>query len=391
MKKIILKPKRDVSIKRFHPWVFSGAVATKDDDLKDGDLVEVYSSREEYLATGHFQDTSIQVRVISFEETEADYDFWLKRVATAFQFRQQNELPSSDTNCYRLIHAEGDLCSGLIVDIYNEVAVIQCHSVGMHLQRELISKALLEVLDGKITAIYDKSKKALPSIYGDRVHDSFLHGEAEQQKVSEHGHLFYVNFVKGQKTGFFLDQRENRKLLSSYAKGKRVLNAFCYTGGFSVYALKAGAELVHSVDLSEKATSLTDENIALNGLDLDKHKSYTRDVLEFLQKAETEYDLMIVDPPAYAKHQSKRHKAVQGYKRINAMAMKKIAPGGILFTFSCSKVIDRELFQNTMVAAALEAGRHVRILQYLSQPADHAPSVFHPEGSYLKGLVLCVE
>ncbi len=391
MKKIILKPKRDVSIKRFHPWVFSGAVATKDDDLKDGDLVEVYSSKEEYLATGHFQDTSIQVRVISFEETEADYDFWLKRVATAFQFRQQNELPSSDTNCYRLIHAEGDLCSGLIVDIYNEVAVIQCHSVGMHLQRELISKALLEVLDGKITAIYDKSKKALPSIYGDRVHDSFLHGEAEQQKVSEHGHLFYVNFVKGQKTGFFLDQRENRKLLSSYAKGKRVLNAFCYTGGFSVYALKAGAELVHSVDLSEKATSLTDENIALNGLDLDKHKSYTRDVLEFLQKAETEYDLMIVDPPAYAKHQSKRHKAVQGYKRINAMAMKKIAPGGILFTFSCSKVIDRELFQNTMVAAALEAGRHVRILQYLSQPADHAPSVFHPEGSYLKGLVLCVE
>ncbi len=391
MKKIILKPKRDVSIKRFHPWVFSGAVATKDDDLKDGDLVEVYSSREEYLATGHFQDSSIQVRVISFEETEADYDFWLKRVATAFQFRQQNELPSSDTNCYRLIHAEGDLCSGLIVDIYNEVAVIQCHSVGMHLQRELISKALLEVLDGKITAIYDKSKKALPSIYGDRVHDSFLHGEAEQQKVSEHGHLFYVNFVKGQKTGFFLDQRENRKLLSSYAKGKRVLNAFCYTGGFSVYALKAGAELVHSVDLSEKATSLTDENIALNGLDLDKHKSYTRDVLEFLQKAETEYDLMIVDPPAYAKHQSKRHKAVQGYKRINAMAMKKIAPGGILFTFSCSKVIDRELFQNTMVAAALEAGRHVRILQYLSQPADHAPSVFHPEGSYLKGLVLCVE
>ena len=388
MKKVFLKPKKEISVKRFHPWIFSGAIATKDEGLEDGDLVEVYSSSEQYLATGHYQNSSLQVRIISFEQTNADYDFWYQKLLSAFQFRSQNGLPSGHTNCYRLVHGEGDLFSGLIIDIYDKVAVVQCHSVGMHLQKDTIAKALIEVYGEKLEAVYDKSKKALPSIYADRVHDGFLHGEAEMQTVLENDHQFNVNFIKGQKTGFFLDQRENRKLLAQYSAGKTVLNAFCYTGGFSVYALKAGARLVHSVDLSEKAIQLTRQNIELNGFDNEAHPSYAEDVLDYLKRADTTYDLMIVDPPAFAKHQSKRHKAVQGYKRINALAMQKIATGGLLFTFSCSKVIDRQLFQNTMVAAALEARRQVRILHYLSQPFDHAASLYHPEGTYLKGLVL---
>ncbi|MFK7810833.1 MAG: class I SAM-dependent rRNA methyltransferase [Saprospiraceae bacterium] len=408
MKKLTLKSKREGSILRLHPWVFSGGVAQEDDDIKDGDLVEVFSSRGDYLATGHYQDASIKVRIISFEQTEIDQHFWNKKIADAKEVRSQIGFPklSSDesqpdngsTNCYRLIHAEGDGCPGLIIDVFAETAIVQCHSIGMHRQIAEITTALKTAFGEDLKCIYDKSKKALPGNYARTMEDGALFGEvAEEVAVLENGHSFLINYQTGQKTGFFLDQRDNRAFVGQYAKGKTVLNAFCYTGGFSIYALKAGAELVHSVDASEKAINLCKSNVIENTPDIEntpelveKHEGYVADVNRFFKDTETTYDLIVLDPPAFAKSISKRHNAVKGYKRLNAEAIRRIAPGGILFTFSCSQVIDRTLFQSTILAAAIEAGRQVRILHHLSQPPDHPVSLFHPEGSYLKGLVLKV-
>lgn len=391
MKKITLKPKRTGSIERFHPWVFSGAVAQQDDDLSDGDLVEVYSSKNEYLATGHYQDASIKVRIISFEQTEAGLDFWKEKINQAYIARTQTGFSNNkNTNCYRLIHAEGDGCPGLIIDIFNDTAVVQCHSIGMHKQIEAIVAGLKGVYGDGLKCIYDKSNKALPGNYARTVEDKVLYGPlVDEVTVLENGHSFLINYQTGQKTGFFLDQRDNRAFVGKYASGKKVLNAFCYTGGFSIYALEAGATLVHSVDASEKAIDLCNRNIEINSPDaVSNHRGVVADVNRFLKETETTYDLIVLDPPAFAKSMAKRHNAVKGYKRINLEAIKKIAPGGILFTFSCSQVIDRQLFQSTIMAAAIDAGRQVSILHNLSQPPDHPVSLFHPEGSYLKGLVL---
>ncbi len=391
MKKIILKRGKDASLLRFHPWVFSGAIYFKPDDIADGDPVEVFDSKDEYLATGHYQNGSIMVRICSFEKTNLKQNFWTKKIQKAYHLRSLLNLAANGTNCYRLIHGEGDGLPGLIIDIYNTTAVIQCHSIGMFYEKEKIALAIQKVFNDDIKAIYNKSSNALPPDFGKTTENDYLFGTGEDQVVQEYENQFAVNWVTGQKTGFFLDQRENRKLLAHYAKGKKVLNAFCYSGGFSIYALKAGAQLVHSVDVSQKAMDLTDENVTLNQPYEGQHTSFTSDVMSFLKETDTEYDLMVVDPPAFAKNLKKRHNAVQGYKRLNTLAMQKIAKNSILFTFSCSQVVDEKLFYNTIVAAAIEAKRKVSVLHRLTQPADHPVGLFHPEGSYLKGLVVYVE
>ena len=390
--KIFLKPKKDEPVRRFHPWIFSGAISKMEGQMEDGDIVEIFSHQGDYLATGHFQqNSSIVVRIFSFEKTESGHDFWVKRLRNAMDYRIALGLAvDKNTSCYRLIHAEGDGLPGLIVDIYGKTAVLQCHSIGMHRQRALIAEALMEAGGGNIQAVFDKSKETLPDIYAATMKNSYLFGDSMPQVVVENGHFFYVDWERGQKTGFFLDQRDNRQLLNRYVQGKAVLNTFCYSGGFSIYALVAGAKLVHSVDVSQKAVDWTRDNIEINQFDPEVHESYTMDVLKYLKDC-PEYDVVIVDPPAFAKNISKRHNAVQGYKRLNVAALQKVAPGGILFTFSCSQVVDRQLFYDTIVAAAIEAGRQVRVMHHLSQPADHPVSLFHPEGAYLKGLALWVE
>ncbi|HKK75034.1 MAG TPA: class I SAM-dependent rRNA methyltransferase [Saprospiraceae bacterium] len=391
MKKIILKSKRDASIRRRHPWVFSGAIKTQIGAPEDGDTVAVYNNKEQFLAAGHFQKGSIMVRLLTFEEELIDGAFWQKRFREAVVYREAVGILSlSETNCFRLIHAEGDGLPGLIIDVYGSTAVVQCHSIGMYRALEEIATALREVLGDRIKTIYQKSKDTLPGGFAAGLEDGFLLGESGNDTVKEYGHLFKIDWVAGQKTGFFLDQRDNRKLLAQYAKGKKVLNTFCYTGGFSIYALQAGARRVDSVDASATAMSLTEENVRLNGFG-EQHRSFTDDVMSFFKLADTDYELMIVDPPAFAKSMKKRHNAIQGYKRLNAKALSLIKSGGVLFTFSCSQVVGRQLFQDTIVAAALEAGRQVRIMHHLGQPADHPVRLFHPEGSYLKGLVLYVE
>lgn len=393
MKKIILKSKRDASVRRKHPWIFSGGVKEALGGPTNGDLVRVYNNKDEFLASGHYQQGSIMVRIISFEEEPIDERFWTKRLQGALDYRIAAGIidleSSKGTNCFRLIHAEGDGLPGLIIDIYGNTAVIQCHSIGMYQAIDDISKAIEGVLGDRIEHIYNKSKETLSGEFGNKMQNTFLKGTATEATVKENSLQFVVNWEEGQKTGFFLDQRDNRQLLRYFCAGKKVLNAFCYTGGFSVYALAGGAKEVVSVDISAKAMELTDKNVALNGFGA-KHTSHTADVMQFLKTVEEDYDIMVVDPPAFAKSLKKRHNAVQGYKRLNALAMQKIKPGGILFTFSCSQVVGTQLFQDTMVAAALEAGRQVRIMHRLSQPSDHPVSLFHPEGSYLKGLVLHV-
>lgn len=392
MKKIFLKRKKDAAVRRFHPWVFSGAVQRTEGHPADGEVVEVYDRQGEYLATGHYQHGSICVRLFSFEPTEAGPEFWEKRLREARRYRRVLGLPHPEhTNCYRLVHAEGDRLPGLIIDIYNRTAVLQCHSIGMHQQRTIIAQSLLSVMDGELEAVYDKSAEALPGQYASEVENGYLHGLTTHRMVQENGHSFLVDWETGQKTGFFLDQRENRQLLTRYAAGKTVLNAFCYSGGFSVYALAAGARHVDSVDVSARAIELTEQNVRLNQPETEQHRSHASDVLTFLQQADTPYDLMVVDPPAFAKSVKKRHNAVQAYKRLNALALRKIQPQGMLFTFSCSQVVGPRLFYDTIVAAALEAGRQVRVMHRLSQPPDHPVNGFHPEGSYLKGLVLYVD
>ena len=389
MKKIFLKKKKDAPLRRFHPWVFSGAVRRMEGKPSDGEIVSVHDAEGNFLAMGHYQNGSICVRVFSFKQEEDRARFWVDKLSNAFQFRRQ--LLLNNTNCYRLIHAEGDGLPGLIIDIYHKTAVIQCHSIGMHLERKAIANALLQIKGLELNTIYDKSTETLPSNYAASVEKQALYGEAKSGFVVENGHQFLVNWQEGQKTGFFLDQRDNRQLLSYYAEGKKVLNTFCYTGGFSVYALTAGASAVHSVDISQKAIDLCVENVQLNNPSEHKHEAHAQDVLKFLKENTDQYDLMVVDPPAFAKSLKKRHNAVQAYKRLNALAFKHIRKGGILFTFSCSQVVDQKLFYNTIVAAAIETGRQVRVMRHLTQAPDHPVSLFHPEGAYLKGLVLYVE
>jgi 23S rRNA (cytosine1962-C5)-methyltransferase len=389
--KVYLKKNKDAAVRRNHPWIFSGAIQRKDKGLKDGDIVDVFTYNEKYLATGYYQNNTITVRVLSFVQREIDFSFWLETIENAFKLRQRLDLTeNASTNAYRLLHAEGDNVSGLIIDIYNDTAVIQCHSIGIHQRIDIISKALKEVLGDRISVIYDKSKKTLPKQYAQSIENKYLIGENPANTVLENDQVFKIDWEKGQKTGFFLDQRDNRQLLAQYTNQNTVLNTFCYSGGFSIYALAAGATLVHSVDVSKTAIELTDENVALNDFK-GEHESFAMDVLQFLKESEMEYDVVVVDPPAYAKSIKARHNAVQGYKRLNKEALKKVKSGGLMFTFSCSQVVDRVLFYNTILAAALESKRKIKVLHHLSQPADHPVNIFHPESSYLKGLVLYVE
>jgi 23S rRNA (cytosine1962-C5)-methyltransferase len=415
---IVLQAGREVSVRRFHPWVFSGAISRYEGDLADGDTVGVYDHKKNYLGTGHYHNGSIAVRLFSFtndpDRTSSDSSasdqpllpdvaYWTRKLSRIRAIRQTVVSQRQGiTNCYRLVHGEGDGCTGLVIDIYNGVAVFQAHSIGMHRERQHIADALQAVFADALIAVYDKSVESLPTAtrptdYASDVVNSYLFGQATvPHPVLENGHTFLIDWITGQKTGFFLDQRDNRALLGRYAAGKRVLNAFCYSGGFSVYALAAGASLVHSVDVSKKAIDLTEQNLAANFPDEDfaqtgRHRAFAEDVMPFLKTAAEAYDIVVLDPPAFAKSLSARHRAVQGYKRLNAEGLRRVAPGGLLFTFSCSQVVDRDLFYNTVVAAAIEAGRAVRVLHQLSQPADHPVSLFHPEGSYLKGLVLWVD
>lgn len=394
MKKIILNKGKEHSLKRFHLWVFSGAISERSDKVADGDVAEVFSASGEYLATGYCSHGSIAVRILSFEQTDINLEFWKMKIADAYQLRQQIGLSeSTTTTVYRLLNAEGDGIPGLIIDFYNGTAVVQAHSFFVHDNLALIAEALQSVLGDKLKAVYDKSEETLhaaPVIASEAKQSLYVYGKNETNEVLENGNRFYVNWEEGQKTGFFIDQRENRKLLGSYSKGKRVLNTFCYSGGFSVYALKAGASWVVSVDASRKAIEWTDQNVLLNGFDDKMHHSHVGDVQEYMKTAADNFDIIILDPPAFAKHQKAKHNAVQGYRRLNESAIRKIKSGGLIFTFSCSQAVDRPLFESTVMAAAIDAGRRVRILHHLSQPADHPVSVFHPEGQYLKGLVVQV-
>jgi 23S rRNA (cytosine1962-C5)-methyltransferase len=394
MIKIFLKSGKDVPVRRFHPWIFSGAVARVEGRPEDGDMVEVYDRSGELLGVGHFHHGSIAVRLLNFGPANiGDSGFWEDKLRNALAVRALFTDITAADGTYRLVHGEGDGLSGLIVDIYGDTAVVQCHSIGIHRQVDLIAGALETVYEGRLRAVYDKSYESLPVRYAEtqsngyrRIADGY--DTAAHHVVNENGVRFRVDWQTGQKTGFFLDQRDNRQLLSRFAPGKSVLNAFCYTGGFSCYALKAGARLVHSVDISQRAMELCAENVALNEPFQGTHEGYTEDVLRFLKQHVRSYEVAVIDPPAYAKSLDKRHNAVQGYKRLNVEAIRSVAPGGVLFTFSCSQVVDRELFYHTIAAAAMEVGRPVRVLHHLSQGADHPVSLFHPEGSYLKGLVL---
>ncbi len=390
--KIILGSGKDQSPRRFHPWIFSGAISKISGELADGDVVEVYSNKNEYLCTGHYQKGSIAVRIFSFEQMEPDAAFWKGKIEKAYNYRKAIGIIGNDnTNVYRLVYGEGDGMPGLVIDFYNGTAVLQAHSIGMHREKEKITQALQEIYGASLKAVYDKSKESLSDRYGEKIMNGYLFGDDKEKQVLENGNKIRVDWEEGQKTGFFIDQRENRKLVGQYAKNKKVLDCFCYAGGFSVYALKAGATEVHSVDSSKAAMKLTDDNIRLNFGESAKQTSHVADAFDFLKDHQNEYDVMIIDPPAFAKHRDARHQAMMGYKRLNALAIQGIKPGGIIFTFSCSQVVDKYLFHGAITAAAIETGRTVRILQYLSQPADHPISIYHPEGEYLKGMVLFVE
>jgi 23S rRNA (cytosine1962-C5)-methyltransferase len=388
---IILKKGKEISIQRFHPWIFSGAIQKKEGDLTDGSWVEVHDFKGNILGFGHYQNGSIAVRMLSFEKNAPDENFWLEKFQKAFATRRASGLPSEQTNAFRLIHGEGDGLPGLIIDYYDGVAVVQAHDVGMHNDRVHIAAALEKAIDG-VKAIYYKSQSTLPGKMRDADPNEYLLGMGVVPHiVSEYANKFYIDWEEGQKTGFFLDQRENRKLLGQFSKDKKVLNTFCYTGGFSIFALAAGAELVHSVDSSEKAIELTKKNLELNAFSPNIHETFAVDTFDFIKDKKDVYDVIVLDPPAFAKHRDARHQAVRGYQRLNAEAMRVIRKGGIIFTFSCSQVVDRQLFYDTIVSAAIQAGRQIKVLHHLSQPADHPVSIFHPEGEYLKGLVLYVE
>lgn len=380
------------SLKRFHPWVFSGAIDRCDGKPQEGDVVRVVSHEGEMLGYGHCQIGSIAVRMLTFSEEPVDDAFWQQRLAEAFRMRKALQLSGrEDNNIYRLVHGEGDRLPGLVVDVYGRTAVMQAHSVGMHVSRETIAKALVAASKGLIDNVYYKSETTLPykaDLHGE---NGFLIGNDEGNVATENGLRFHIDWLHGQKTGFFVDQRENRALLEHYAPGRNVLNMFCYTGGFSVYALRGGANLVHSVDASSKAIELTRANVELNFPGDQRHEAYTADAFKYLEEAGNNYDLIVLDPPAFAKHRDALRNALKGYTRLNAMAFRKIKPGGILFTFSCSQAVSKEQFRLAVFTAATQSGRHVRILHQLHQPADHPINIYHPEGEYLKGLVLYVE
>ena len=409
MIKIILKRGRDESLRRFHPWVFSGAIADVQGNPSEGDLVSVHASDGECLAYGHFQVGSIAVRVLSFDDSALSPGFWEVMLSRALQVRVSTGLHHmSDstgvseasreiyTNCYRLVHGEGDNLPGLIIDYYDGVCVIQAHSVGMFRAKKQISDALQKVYGPDLKAVYDKSSGTAPFKAGLELVDGYLYKKEgfndDEQIVIENGQKFMVNWTEGQKTGFFLDQRDNRALVGQMAKGRNVLNLFCYTGGFSIYALANGAEHVDSVDSSKKAMMMVDRNVEINGFDSSRHTSLCCDAIDYLKNVpEGKYDLMIVDPPAFAKHRGALKNALRAYQRLNAAAISKVAPGGLVFTYSCSQVVDKEAFALAVFSAAAQTGRSVRILDRLNQPCDHSVNIYHPEGEYLKGLLLYVE
>jgi len=388
---ITLRHGKEQSAKRLHPWIFSGAIAKMSGTPDEGDLVKVYSADGEFLAIGHYQKSSIAVRILSFNDIAIDQNFWNERIASAYNYRKQLGLVNnSETNCYRLVHGEGDNLSGLVIDYYNGTAVVQCHSVGMFKNLDCIANALQQTMGEQLTAIYNKSESTLPFKAGIENNDGLLWGEIKTENAMEYGNSFFIDWIQGQKTGFFIDQRENRKLVEHYAKGKSVLNTFCYTGGFSVYALRGGAKKVVSVDCSARAIELTDKTVAMNFPDAE-HTSVVSDTFKYLDNNKDEFDLIILDPPAFAKHGKVLNNALQGYKRLNMKAIEQIKKGGILFTFSCSQAVSKEEFRKSVFAAAANTKRNVRILHQLTQPADHPISIYHPEGEYLKGLVLQIE
>ena len=391
MKSIILKRGKDESLKRFHPWIFSGAIHHVSGNPEEGDIVTVFTSENEYIATGHYQIGSIMVRVLSFDNETIDQHFYERKLAIAKDVRYSIGVIGSNNNTYRLVHGEGDNLPGLVIDIYGNTAVMQAHSVGMHRDRQTIAKALKAVMGDDLQNIFYKSETTLPFKAELGQENGFLLGGDTNDVAMENGLRFHVDWLKGQKTGFFVDQRDNRSLLERYAKGRKVLNMFCYTGGFSFYAMRGGAQLVHSVDSSQKAIDLTNANVALNFQDDPRHEAFAEDAFKFMEKMQTPYDLIILDPPAFAKHKDALHNALKGYTRLNKKAFEKIQPGGILFTFSCSQAVNKDQFRMAVFTAAASAQRNVRILHQLHQPADHPINIYHPEGEYLKGLVLYVE
>lgn len=389
---ITLKSGKDQSVRRFHPWIFSGAIGSMDRPPEPGDLVRVADQQGRILGTGHYAEGSIAVRLVSFGDERVDEAFWKRKIREAWESRKASGvLDLTGNNMYRLVHAEGDGLPGLVIDIYGDTAVIQAHSMGMHQLCHTFAEALREIYGPALTRVYDKSEVKLSRHAAGAPADGYLFGDHTEGICREHGHPFRVDWVRGQKTGFFIDQRENRRLLGEMSSGRTVLNTFCYTGGFSVYALAGGAREVHSLDSSRHALELTEENVRLNGFDDSRHRIIHADAVEYLKSVDVIYDLIVLDPPAFAKKLSARHKAVQGYRRINEAALRRIRPGGILFTFSCSQAVDQDLFRGAVLAAAIDTGRQVRILHQLHQPADHPVSLFHPEGEYLKGLVLQVD
>lgn len=389
---LFLRRGKSESLKRFHPWVFSGAIAGANGKLNEGDVVRIVSNENELMGYGHYQIGSIAVRMLTFREEKIDHAFWVTRLSEALRLRKALQLTGrADNNIYRLVHGEGDRLPGLVIDVYGKTVVMQAHSVGMHMSREQIADALIEASEGLIENVYYKSETTLPFKADLHQENGFLRGHDEGNVAVENGLKFHIDWLRGQKTGFFVDQRENRSLLEHYAKGRNVLNMFCYTGGFSVYAMRGGANLVHSVDSSAKAIDLTRANAEMNFPGDARHEAFAEDAFKFLEQAGSNYDLIVLDPPAFAKHKDALPRALKGYTRLNAIAFRKIKPGGIVFTFSCSQAVNKDQFRLAVFTAAAQSGRHVRILHQLHQPADHPINIYHPEGEYLKGLVLEVE
>lgn len=389
---LFLRRGKSESLKRFHPWVFSGAIAGANGKLNEGDVVRIVSNENELMGYGHYQIGSIAVRMLTFREEKIDHAFWVTRLSEALRLRKALQLTGrADNNIYRLVHGEGDRLPGLVIDVYGKTAVMQAHSVGMHMSREQIADALIEASQSLIENVYYKSETTLPFKADLHQENGFLRGHDEGNVAVENGLKFHIDWLRGQKTGFFVDQRENRSLLEHYAKGRNVLNMFCYTGGFSVYAMRGGANLVHSVDSSAKAIDLTRANAEMNFPGDARHEAFAEDAFKFLEQAGSNYDLIVLDPPAFAKHKDALPRALKGYTRLNAIAFRKIKPGGIVFTFSCSQAVNKDQFRLAVFTAAAQSGRHVRILHQLHQPADHPINIYHPEGEYLKGLVLEVE
>lgn len=391
-KRIYLKRGKEESLKRFHPWVFSGAIHHADSGIAEGETVRVIGADNTFLAVGHYQVGTIAVRILSFRDVEIDEAFWYARLKAAYEMRLSIGIAGNPlNNTYRLVHGEGDNMPGLVIDCYGDTAVMQAHSVGIHVCRKMIAGMLVKVMEGTIRNVFYKSETTLPYKAELGQENGFIIGGSNDNTAMENGLLFHVDWLRGQKTGFFVDQRENRSLLERYAKDKRVLNMFCYTGGFSFYAMRGGAQLVHSVDSSAKAIELTNANVELNFPGDERHKAFCDDAFKFLDNSDDIYDLIILDPPAFAKHRGALHNALKGYTRLNVKAFQRIRHGGILFTFSCSQVVTKDQFRQAVFTAAAMSGRKVRILHQLHQPADHPINIYHPEGEYLKGLVLYVE